>query len=578
MIWSSVSEAADSSRTLGELGVQRLFQVCRALGLHTDEQRVVDTFQRMSRSWASEPCNAPPIWPSEVGDDHTPFELSVAFRRGYAPELRFMVEPLGFPASLASNRVASLELMGSLPGLDVDLRRVAEVQDLLLPDDHRGRFAVWLAASFRQDARPELKAYFDPTAHGRSAAPAVVEETLGRLGFGGAWPALSRYLLARGSMQDELTYVSLDLSPSEGARLKIYVRHHHARASDLERAAHACPTYVAGDVTRFLETLASRGDETFEGRGLFTCLSFVRERGQRASGVTFHFPINGYAADDAVIGARVVALLGELGIDPGPYRATIDAVASRPLAGGVGVHSYVSFRRDGRDPRITVYLPAEAYAPGMVAAPNGPTPPASVRAVVAWYEDQEPITGHPFVRRLRRESPSLGRQYALLANFQAAISKKFAGHLARVTARVPDERMRCLLSRQLADELGGGVWERAHVNLFSAMMERLAEHRPLWFDDQALGPGLEFDRRLTKVIDLFIGEEVRRDGSVDAASLEWLTLHEQLEVLHAEDSFVLADLVPRTDLAAARRGANEAALAGWKFLDDLYELCFTSIP
>jgi hypothetical protein len=77
-----------------------------------------------------------------------------------------------------------------------------------------------------------------------------------------------------------------------------------------------------------------------------------------------------------------------------------------------------------------------------------------------------------------------------------------------------------------------------------------------------------------KQIDLFLGEQVRRQTAISADSLAWLVLHERLEVEHAEDSSELAALVPPEALPAVWRGAQRAGAAGYAFLDDLYTVCY----
>jgi pyrroloquinoline quinone (PQQ) biosynthesis protein C len=186
--------------------------------------------------------------------------------------------------------------------------------------------------------------------------------------------------------------------------------------------------------------------------------------------------------------------------------------------------------------------------------------------------------------------------WTLLANFQTSVSKNFARHLARITARVEDDRVRSILAHQLDDELGNGDPQRAHVRLFQTMMDQLAAFRPATIDDAMWQPGRNFDANLRacyeaedaweavgavmvgevfgKQIDLFLGAQLRRQSAIDAESLEWLVLHERLEVEHAADSAELAGLVTSDDFAAVWRGAQRAGAAGRAFLDDLYTACY----
>lgn len=79
--------------------------------------------------------------------------------------------------------------------------------------------------------------------------------------------------------------------------------------------------------------------------------------------VTTHFPIKGYAEDDRTVHERVVKCLGQLEIPAADYSRTISSYANRRLDAAIGLHSYVSFRRERSGPRLTVYLACEAYCP-----------------------------------------------------------------------------------------------------------------------------------------------------------------------------------------------------------------------
>jgi hypothetical protein len=225
-----------------------------------------------------------------------------------------------------------------------------------------------------------------------------------------------------------------------------------------------------------------------------------------------------------------------------------------------------------------------------------PAAPGSALEIVDRFEKSDQITNHPYLRRLRREPVNLRHLWMLLANFQISISKSFARRLAGIAARVEDDRIRCILAEQLNDEMGNGKFERAHTNLFSNMMKQLERWRPAVIDDATLAPGRSLDPRLAEIygaadayesvgaviageifgkqMDQFIADEFRRQTEVDASSLEWLMLHEQLEVSHADSSPELARLIPRGSLDATWRGANALSRAGSAFFDDLHTLCY----
>jgi hypothetical protein len=59
--------------------------------------------------------------------------------------------------------------------------------------------------------------------------------------------------------------------------------------------------------------------------------------------------------------------------------------------------------------------------------------------------------------------------------------------------------------------------------------------------------------------------------------MEWLVLHEELEIAHVNESFELARMIPTGNKASlAVRGAEELGRAGWSFLDDMYSVCFAA--
>lgn len=193
---------------------------------------------------------------------------------------------------------------------------------------------------------------------------------------------------------------------------------------------------------------------------------------------------------------------------------------------------------------------------------------------------------------MRAEPPNLTTLWRLLANFQVSISANFARWLAVVTARVEDDRIRSVLAEQLSDELGHGNFEASHQRMFSKMMAQLAPWRPsAELDDVLLAPGRSAVARLDRIygstdpfvgvgaviagevvaaqLDSFLGDEFRRQEQLAASSIEWLTVHEHLEVEHARDATMLVEWIPDQFHPSAARGAVELHRAGWSFLDEV---------
>jgi Tryptophan dimethylallyltransferase len=364
MIMSAKTSDRPARNSLFDMGAQRIVGLTQAMGLAQHTESAIQLFAKMVEPWGRLPLGERPLWPSYIGDDHTPAEFSITV--GASRELRFIVEPLGNVPSLISNQNAALALLDSLASeFEIDLRRFERVRDLFCPSNPAGRFAVWIAAAFSRDGRPEFKIYLNPSAQGPRQASALLGEALARLGLRDASLAIERSLLARGRELDELTYFSLDLSGAPDARAKVYARHASCTADDLEAAASSAASQKPGDVTAFLRLLAP-GVLRFDGRAPSTCLTFTSAHRGGPVAATTHFPINDYAPDDGAVVRRVRSCLAQFGIADAAYTRALESFATRPLDCAVGAHSYVSFRRFQGSARVTAYLALEAYSPGAV--------------------------------------------------------------------------------------------------------------------------------------------------------------------------------------------------------------------
>jgi hypothetical protein len=351
-----------SDKTLTSYGTERLLPLCAATGLGHNSNAISAMFQRLMGDSGQDSLDRRPRWPSTVGDDRTPYEFSVAY--GPTPELRVMVEPLGDEASLSSHAAVSFALLRSLArDYPIDLSRLALLENLFMPERPSGTFAMWVAVSFGASNIPDFKIYLNPQAQGTAQAPAVIEEAMTRLGFRDSVPVVTSLLARRGPELDELKYVSLDLARGPTARFKVYARHHECTAAVLEAAARPSPYYQPGEISAYLETLAP-GVDTYLTRSPFTCYAFTDRSTSGPASVTTHFPINGYAHDDRAVQARVMASLRQLRLSSSDYSATIAGYANRALETAVGLHTYVSLRRESYGPRLTVYLACEAYGAG----------------------------------------------------------------------------------------------------------------------------------------------------------------------------------------------------------------------
>ena len=116
--------------------------------------------------------------------------------------------------------------------------------------------------------------------------------------------------------------------------------------------------YTPGDASDLCNAaLGSAGPYCL--RPVFTCLSWID--GDPRPSATIYAPLGAYVANDDVARVRISAYMERHGLPHAKYEAALHAFSSRALDAGVGMQSYVSFKR-GTEPSMTVYLSPEAYA------------------------------------------------------------------------------------------------------------------------------------------------------------------------------------------------------------------------
>jgi DMATS type aromatic prenyltransferase len=583
------------SLTLFDEGTATFAQLAKAMELGDEPPELFASLLAPLKELSSRDA---PAWPSDISDDHTPFELSVALS-GRGVEARCLFEARGHTPDVAARAAAARELNLRLAARHaLDLSRLDSVADLFLPANPCGTWATWHAVAFRAQHAPEFRVYLNPHARGPGRAGAVVEEALARLGFTGAFATLLTHALRRGPDLDDLRYFSLDLAPTE-ARVKVYVFHENADAELLEEAARAAHNYAPGEVPDFCRAMA--GDGPWRARPIATCYAFTAADRARPLTSTVHVPIRAYAPDDRIAAKRLVSYAFQRAVGAADLQRAIDAVARRPLAAGSGLVTYASMRAEGSKPRLTAYLAVECYAtdpPRADAVATRPPAPLPTPESMVRRREAEPLTHHPFFQRMQREPVDLGHMWRLFTNIRSGLSRHFPRRLAAVVARVTDERIRSLLAKQLDEELGEGDYTKAHLVLFDDMLNGLAAYKPAQLDalDYEAGRVLESELEVPyadadghvgvgaamvieifgKQVDRFVADQFRRQRQVAPDSLTWLHLHENLELEHAEESLDLARLVPATPEAhaAVARGARQVFEAGWRFFDHMYRACW----
>lgn len=362
-VWNERAPAVRAAipwKSLQSFGSERLDALCHAVGFGAGDTRTVRrTFERMSDSWGHRPLGEKPAWRSDITDDHTPFELSLAMEEGL-PEVRFLLEAQGQPTTPRSCWEAGLALNERLRReLGVPLERFERVRALFEPVDARARFGLWHAVCVVPGGAPTFKVYLNPFARGPEGARALVREALERLGCAEAWHVLSTRAMRQGS-GDTPVYFSLDLSSHRAARIKVYLAHPEALAEELEDVMALGREYVPGEARDFCQQLQGTPSAFTAARSTLTCLAFTSDEPGSPSSVTLHVPIRCHAAHDADALRRIRPLLDTA--SRGLLERAVAALARRPLEDGVGLIQWVSLRRQGGGRRATFYLATEAYS------------------------------------------------------------------------------------------------------------------------------------------------------------------------------------------------------------------------
>jgi hypothetical protein len=163
--------------------------------------------------------------------------------------------------------------------------------------------------------------------------------------------------LRRGDADTPL-YLSLDLSSSSSARVKVYVAHHAATARDVAEVLGSCPGYPQQLIESWVSHLMA-GPGPYRDRPPLTCFAFCNGELEPHS-ATLHLPVRGYGDDDFEIARRAAALLTFR--QRVQYLRVLTHLSDRPLDAGRGLQSYISLRNSPGKRALTVYLAPEAYA------------------------------------------------------------------------------------------------------------------------------------------------------------------------------------------------------------------------
>jgi DMATS type aromatic prenyltransferase len=351
---SHYARTGRSGESYAQVMARGLRAMCDAAGFtHERREAAVALIRDLLEPWGQLPIGRGPTGASDITDEHFPIEFSLALEDG-VPEVRVLFEAQPEVFRQTDLWLAAWDVCEKLEREHgVSLARLRQVADLYEPTSPTCRYALWHGVSFTAAGAPKFKVYLNPLAQGPRRGPAVICETLTRLGFTSALQDV--FVDCEGGC--EFRFISLDLGDCESARVKIYRVHHNATRPEIESWLRVIPGCSPDLVDQFWATIAG-GGERFTGLPVSTYLS-LDSRNSRPSTATIHFPVRSYATDDLEVHERLKAFL--TGDDRAIYERVIAAIATRPLEAGLGLHSYVALRLHHGSRHVTVYLSPEAY-------------------------------------------------------------------------------------------------------------------------------------------------------------------------------------------------------------------------
>ncbi|GAA4013775.1 DMATS family aromatic prenyltransferase [Allokutzneria multivorans] len=350
-----------SAISLSDYAREQLRSMHRAVGLADAPGELIDPIGDLLGPGGAHLLSEPPLWSSELSDDKTPIEFSVAFEGEQTPTVRLCVEPLAKSPSHAANVQISKEILQFYSErFSFSLDQFDQVSELFLDPGLPGRFSVWVSVVLKRNDSPTFKVYFTPDQQALACAPELIEQALVRLGFTEAFAPLRRHVMRPEPGLDQFTFFSLDLGERLRSRVKVYASHYAADTTDIERAARLARGVEPGRLRDFCY-LVGGGPGPFAARPLISSYAFVEGDNDRPSGYTLHLPIRDYVTDDQQSRARVNALLSQHGFPTAPFERALGVMARRPLEGGVGMIPYASLRLGLVRPGVTIYLASELY-------------------------------------------------------------------------------------------------------------------------------------------------------------------------------------------------------------------------
>jgi DMATS type aromatic prenyltransferase len=387
---------------LRELARRRIEAACETVGHPEWIASGLVVLDELCGEWPSWEAGYDPAWPSDITDDGSPFELSLAFEGG-EPTMRLLWEP--------QSRVTAQDMAPSMSSWDVGTKlgeRLAShgavveqqrrIADLFRPlTSIPVRFSVWHACTLSASGPRDFKVYLYPQVVGVDAAMLLVTRAMSELDLEPQFDRVKRVLSDRARP----TYLSLDLGPRASSRVKVYLAHSGESSDDVLRQIQATGARL-DDVAPWVQRLAGGPTESLS-RPLQTCFAFRDDAEVPEASV--YVPLRACVAHDDEAIDRLEGLLApderELA------RATARSMTTRTLAEGRGIVTYAGLRASARGPRVVVYLSPQLYASQAARLPAEPVSTERLSALRPPVEHGPASNGPP--ARIARGSGVLGR-------------------------------------------------------------------------------------------------------------------------------------------------------------------------
>ena len=308
-------------------------------------------------------------WLSYLSNDHSPVEYSVAVTQATGEaELRFLVESQPAGNDLTRLRDEAMRLNEDIErqySATASFDRFNRIRGLFMPSqpDDKSKLVVWHSCALSKTG-PEWKIYLNPRISGEEKCLSVTREAFERLEMSDAWKQVESIM----SPSDSVVYFSLDLSSEKSeSRVKIYISHAGISATEVANKHSAiCPDIDAYEIQRFCRVMAGGPGGSYNDKSVMSCFAFTNKSPAQPVG-TVHFPIDAYAANDAVVHERIEQYYAASMSSVSPrcrevYNKVLSAVQRRPLTQGPGIHAWVSLKMQRNGGLVnTFYLSSELF-------------------------------------------------------------------------------------------------------------------------------------------------------------------------------------------------------------------------